>query len=158
PGWNVFILTKASLRERPWMLELEKFLSKDEYEFRYKNIVFISYDSPIADKQFMDAIKNSDSTKKNMYIIDEVHLFIRNVYSNINSKKGKRAQVIYDYIINDKKENEGVRVILLSGTPAINIPFELALLFNLLRVDIFPKSEAKFNQIYVSSTGYPTIN
>src|SRR5690606_3160316 len=75
-----------------------------------------------------------------------------------NSKKGKRAQVIYDYIINDKKENEGVRVILLSGTPAINIPFELALLFNLLRVDIFPKSEAKFNQIYVSSTGYPTIN
>ncbi len=34
-----------------------------------------------------------------MLIIDEAHNFIRNVYSNISSKKGKRAVSIYDYII-----------------------------------------------------------
>ena len=28
----------------------------------------------------MDAIKNVDSSKKSLYIIDEVHNFIRNVY------------------------------------------------------------------------------
>lgn len=158
PGWNVFILTKAALRDHPWMTELEEFLSKDEIEFRFKNIQFISYDSPIADRQFLDAIKNSDTSKKSLYIVDEAHNFIRNVYSNINSKQGRRASTIYDYIINDKKENEGVRVILLSGTPAINTPYELALLFNLLRPGIFPKSETLFNQIYLSSASYNKIN
>lgn len=158
PGWNVFILIKATLRDHPWMTDLEKFLQKDDIEYRFKNIIFISYDSPIADKQFMDAVKNTDITKKSMYIVDEAHNFIRNVYSNINSRQGRRAQTIYDYIINEKKENDGVRVVLLSGTPAINTPYELALLFNLLRPGIFPKSEALFNQIYLSNTGYYSIN
>lgn len=158
PGWNVFVLIKATLKDHPWMSDLENWLQKDEKEFRMKNIIFVSYDSPTADRQFMDAIRNSDSTKKNLYFIDEAHNFIRNVYSNINSRQGRRAQTIYDYIIQDKRENEGVRVILMSGTPAINTPFELALLFNLLRPGSFPKSETEFNQLYVSSSAYPTIN
>jgi len=158
PGWNVFVLLKATLKDYPWLSDLNVWLSKEEKEFRMRNIIFISYDSPIADKQFLEAMKNSDSSKKSMYIIEEAHNFIRNVYSNINSKQGKRAQVVYDYIINDKKDNEGVRVVLLSGTPAINTPYELALIFNLLRPNIFPKSEATFNQIYVSSSGYQKLN
>lgn len=153
PAWNVYILLKATLRDSTWVKELERFLSKEEFEFRMKNIVFISYDSPIADKQFLEAVKKSDSTKKSLYIVDEAHNFIRNVYSNINSKQGKRAQTIYDYILQDKKENEGVRVILLSGTPAINTSYEIALIYNLLRPGTFPKSEAIFNQIYISSNG-----
>lgn len=153
PAWNTFILLKATLRDSTWMKELERFLSKDEFEFRMKNIVFISYDSPIADKQFLEAVKNSDSTKRSLYIVDEAHNFFRNVYSNINSKQGRRAQTIYDYILQDKKENEGVRVVLLSGTPAINTPYELALIYNLLRPGTFPKSEAQFNQIYIASNG-----
>lgn len=158
PAWNVFILLKATLKNHPWLSDLSVWLQKNEEEYRMKNIIFISYDSPIADKQFLEAVKSSDTSKKSLYIIDEAHNFIRNVYSNINSRQGKRAQVIYDYIINDKKENAGVRVILLSGTPAINTPYELALLFNLLRPGIFPKSESQFNQIYVSSSGYKKIN
>lgn len=158
PAWNVFILLKATLRESTWIPALEEWLARDESEYRMKNIIFISYDSPIADRAFLDAIKNADSSKKSLYIIDEAHNFIRNVYTNINSRQGRRAQVIYDYIINDKRENEGVRVILMSGTPAINTPYELALLFNLLRPGIFPKSEATFNQIYVSTAGYQKLN
>ncbi|AYV76661.1 MAG: DEAD/SNF2-like helicase [Terrestrivirus sp.] len=158
PGWNVFILIKAALRDHPWITDLQEFLQKEELEYRFKNIIFVSYDSPIADKQFLDAVKNSDTSKKSLYIVDEAHNFIRNVYSNINSKQGRRASTIYDHIINDKKENEGVRVILLSGTPAINTPYELALLFNLLRPGIFPKSETLFNQVYMSSAGYNKIS
>lgn len=157
PGWNVFLLIKASLHNS-WLEQIKDWLSKDEYDYRFKNIIFIHYDSPIADQQFLEAVKNSDSSKKSLYIIEEAHNFIRNVYTNINSKQGKRAQVIYDYIIQDKKENEGVRVVCLSGTPAINVPFELALLFNLLRPGSFPKSETEFNQMYMSSTGYQMIN
>lgn len=158
PGWNVFILIKATLKDHPWMRDLENWLASDEKSFRFENIRFISYDAPNADKAFLDAVKNADASKKSLYIFDEAHNFIRNVYSNISSRKGKRAQTIYDYIIQDKKENDGVRVVLLSATPAINTPFELALIFNLLRPGIFPKSEAQFNQYYISTTGYESLN
>jgi hypothetical protein len=152
PGWNVFILLKATLRPG-WIAEMERWLQTEDKKFRMDNIKFISYDAPNADKSFMDAVKNADTSKKNLYIIEEAHNFIRNVYSNISSKVGKRAQTIYDYIIQDKRENDGVRVVLLTATPTVNKPFELGLIFNLLRPGIFPKSEAEFNRIYVSGTG-----
>ncbi len=150
PGWNVFILIKASLRNDPWLKDLNKFLTSREKDQRFGNIKFIHYDSPYADRDFLDAIKESDSSKKTMYMFDEVHNFITNVYNNINSKTGKRAHTIYDYIIQEKKENDDIRVVLISATPAVNNPYELALIFNLLRPGIFPTSENKFNDIYVS--------
>ena len=157
PGWNVFVLIKASLRDDPWMKDLKTWLTKDNYQERFSNIIFVHYDSPFADKDFLKAVRQSDSSKKSMYIIDECHNFIRNVYSNINSKSGRRAQTIYDYIIDEKKDNEN-RVICVSATPAINTPYEFALLFNLLRPGIFPKSENEFNHLYVSDQSYKTIN
>ena len=131
PGWNVFILLKAILENMNWKDEIEKWLQKDDNEYRRNNIYFIHYDSPIAHKQFLEVMSKVDHSKKSLFIIEESQNFIRNVYSNINSREGQRAKVIYDYII-DKKTSDDVRVILLSGTPAINSPFELALTFNLL--------------------------
>lgn len=157
-GWNVFLLIKASLHDNPWETDLKKFLGQQDYAHRYSNIKWIHYDSPFADTEFMDAVKGTDSTLKNMYIIEEAHNFIRNVYSNLASRKGKRAINIYDYIIQDKKDNPATRCILLSGTPAINKPYELGLLFNLLRPGIFPKSEILFDQYYVNSGSMPSIN
>jgi len=151
PGWNVFILLPATLRAG-WMKELEKWLQFEDKKYRLDNIKFISYNAPNADKAFMDAVKNADTSKKNLYVIEETHVFINNVYSNISSGSGKRAQTIYDYILQDKKENEGVRVVLLTATPTVNKPYELALIFNLLRPGSFPKSEAQFNQYYISIT------
>ncbi len=158
PDWNVFILLKATLKESTWVKELDSWLQKEEKEFRLSNIEFISYDAPNADKIFLEKVKNADSAKKSFYIIEESHNFINNVYTNINSKQGRRALTIYEHIIQDKKDNDGVRVILLSGSPAINNPYELALMFNLLRPDLFPKSESQFNQLYISTDAYPVIN
>ena len=157
PGWNVFIMIKAALKTG-WLNELKKWLSEDEKEFRMENIVFVHYDSPFADRQFMDIIKNVDNSKKSLYVIDEVHNFIRNVYSNISSEGGKRAQKIYDYIIQDKKENPDTRIIAISGTPAINSPYEIALLFNMFDPNTFPKSESEFNQIFITNTPYVRLN
>ena len=158
PTWNVFILIKASLKNQPWMKDLKTWIGKGDTNARWENIKFIHYDSPKADRDFLNAVKEADSSKKNMYIIDESHNFIRNVYGNITNKVGKRAQVIYDYMIQDKKENDTTRTILISATPAVNSPFELALIFNLLRPESFPNNEAKFNEIYISSTGQNTLN
>lgn len=158
PDWNVYILLKATLKESTWVRELEKWLQEDEKEFRKNNIEFVSYDAPNADKIFLEKVKNADAAKKSMYIIDESHNFINNVYTNISTKHGRRALTIYDHIIQDKKDNDSVRVILISGSPAVNTPFELALLFNLLRPGIFPTSESQFNQLYISTRAYPVIN
>ena len=158
PGWNVYILLKSTLKDFPWMSELNKWLEENEKKFRFENIKFISYDAPNADKAFMEEIKKSDSSKKSLYIIEEAHLFIRNVYSNIKDKKGKRAITIYDYILQDKKENDSTRVIMLSGTPAVNYPYELALTFNLLRPNLFSKSESQFTQEYISNGTYKTLD
>jgi len=158
PAWNVFILIKASLKNDPWLKDIEAWLSTDEKQERFNNIKFIHYDSPFADRDFIEAKKSTDNTKKMLYIIDEVHNFIKNVYNNINTKKGKRAHVIYDYILQDKKEDDSTRILLLSGTPAVNNPYELALIFNLMRPDTFPKTEAKFNELYITSGVYRTLN
>jgi superfamily II DNA or RNA helicase len=150
PQWNVFILIKAALHDEPWLAELKEWIPSSDKEDRMLNIRFIHYDAPNADKTFLNAIKEADVTKKNLYIIDEAHYFINNVYNNIVSGYGKRAHIIYEHIISEKKENSQTRVILLSGTPTVNNPYEMALAFNLLRPDIFPKTETKFNEIYIS--------
>lgn len=158
--WNIFLLVKASLRKDPWEKDIEGWLEKDDYQNRLDNIKYINYDSPYADKTFREVINQSDSSKKNFYIIDEAHNFIRNVYSNKTENKGKgRAIEIYNHIIQDKKTNRDTRVLLLSATPAINKPYELALLFNMLRPDIFKMNEITFEQYFVETKGgIPTIH
>ena len=41
PDWNVFILIKASLRDDPWMKDLNKWISDDRRNERFKNITFV---------------------------------------------------------------------------------------------------------------------
>ena len=158
PKWNVFLLIPASLRNDPWLKDLNNWLEKSDKDLRMKNIQFVHYDSPYADRDFLEKVKKADSSKGTLYIFDEAHNFIRNVYNNISSKKGKRAQVIYDYIQQEKKDGNNIRVLLLTATPAVNTPFEYALYYNLLRPGALPESEAIFNQLYISSTNYQSLN
>ena len=158
PKWNIFLLIPASLHDDPWLKDLQKWMSKEDYEKRFSNIVFIHYDSPFADRDFLEKVKMADASKTSLFIIDEAHKFMNNVYNNITSKNGKRAQVIYDYIQQEKKENSNVRIMLLSATPVVNNPFEFALIFNLLRPDIFPTSETIFQQLFISSSNFEALN
>jgi superfamily II DNA or RNA helicase len=157
-NWNIFILIPAALHDDPWVKDLSKWMIKKDYDKRLSNIIFIHYDSPFADADFLEKVKKADSSKTSMFVIDEAHRFIGNVYNNIYSKKGKRAQVIYDYIQQEKKENYNTRIVLLSATPIVNLAFEFALIFNLLRPDTFPTSEALFEQLYISSTNFTSLN
>ena len=166
PSINIVTLIKASLRDDPWMNDLKVWLGRDNSDStediyrvkRFSNIHFVHYDSPFADRDFINVMKEIDPQKPTLYIVDEAHNFIRNVYSNINSKLGKRAQTIYDFIIKEKKEKLDTRVVLISATPGINTPFELALMFNLLRPGIFPTSELEFNRLFITESNYPILN
>tara|TARA_B110000208_G_C11787846_1_gene436278 strand:- start:178 stop:2457 length:2280 start_codon:yes stop_codon:yes gene_type:complete len=151
PDWNVFILIPASLKKDPWEKDLNVWLSSKDKKERFDNIRFIHYDSPYADKNFLDQVKQADSSKNNIYIFDETHNFIKNVYNNIISTTGQRAYTIYNYIKQQKIDDNNTRIILLTGTPAVNTPYEIALLFNLLRPGAFPESESKFNEIFIEN-------
>lgn len=157
PKWNIFILIPASLRFDPWMIDFEKWVTNNKEE-KMRNITFVHFDSPFADKDFLEKVKKKDASRDTVYIFDEVHKFMVNVYNNVSTKQGKRASVIYDYIQQEKKENPKTRVVLMSATPTVNQPFEWALIFNLLRPGTFPSSEAIFNQTYISSANYKSIN
>jgi len=158
PKWNVFLIIPAALRNDPWLKDIKKWLTNENYDLRFANLTFVHYDSPIADRDFLDKIKKADNSKPFLFVIEECHRFINNVYNNISSKKGKRAQIIYDYIQQEKKDNNNTRIMLLSATPAVNNPFEFALIFNLLRPGSFPTSEAIFSQIYISSSNFASLN
>lgn len=158
PKWNIFLLCPASLHDDPWLKDIKVWMTKENFEQRFANIIFIHYDSPFADRDFLEKVKKADTSKTSMFIIDESHRFINNVYNNVSSKKGKRAQVIYDYIQQEKKENSNTRVILLSATPVVNRPFEFALIFNLLRPGTFPTSESIFEQLFISSSNFASLN
>ena len=58
-------------------------------------------------------------------IIDEVHNFVREIL-NPSSKPSK---IFYEWIINA----ENVKLVFLSGTPVINKPCEIAILYNMLK-------------------------
>jgi superfamily II DNA or RNA helicase len=158
PKWNIFLIIPASLHDDPWLKDIKAFISKTEYEERFNNIIFIHYDSPIADRDFLEKVKKADSNKTSVFIIDEAHRFMNNVYNNVSGKKGKRAQTIYDYIQQEKKDNSNTRIVLLSATPAVNKPFEFALIFNLLRPGSFPTSESIFQQLFISSANFASLN
>ena len=80
-----------------------------------------------------------------------VHNFISNVNSNVSEKNyNKNAFLIYSQILKDKINNPNTKIVLISGTPMINEPFELSLIFNLLRPNIFPKNIDEFNNMFIN--------
>ena len=158
PQWNIFLLIPASLHDDPWLKDINTWMTKDDFDKRFANIIFIHYDSPFADRDFLEKVKKADSSKTSLFVIEEAHRFMNNVYNNVSSKKGKRAQVIYDYIQQEKKENTNTRILLLSATPVVNNPFEFALIFNLLRPGSFPTSESIFEQLFISSSNFASLN
>ena len=156
PNTNFFILIKASIRTN-WQGELNKWLDKQNMEGIRSSIHFINYDSSNAKKAFEEEKKNSDFSNKNVYIIDESQIFISRVLSNMRANKNN-ALSIYNEILKDKKENN-CKILCMTATPAMNEPYELAVLFNLLRPDIFPGGENMFSKIFVDkSIGIKSLN
>ena len=67
---------------------------------------------------------NKEFFNDSFVIIDETHNFINSI---VNESKYTRK--IYDHLMNAN----GIRLVLLSGTPIINHPFELSYTLNLIR-------------------------
>jgi hypothetical protein len=92
-------------------------LIKDKYSF-------ISYNA----NNTISQIKNIGSLDNKVIIIDEVHNLISKMMSGLMGMS-KQGLEIYKMLM----EAQNVKIVALSGTPIINDPFEVAILFNILR-------------------------
>jgi hypothetical protein len=61
-------------------------------------------------------------------IIDEAHNFVSRIVNKLN-KKDTLSGKLYEYLMNSQNTN----IVLLTGTPIINYPNEIAIMFNILR-------------------------
>ena len=92
-------------------------------ETKYK---FINYNG-LRDSHFKEFKKKNPFDNK-VIIIDEVHNFVSMIANKINDDKALSVK-LYKYLLNAKN----ARLIFLTGTPVINYPNELGILFNMLR-------------------------
>ena len=65
-------------------------------------------------------------------ILDEAHNFVSRIVGNLRRKK-KAAQSIYTKIYEQMLSAKDFRIVMLSGSPIINNPHEMGVMFNLLR-------------------------
>lgn len=135
---HIIVLVPAALRTN----YIKELLSCGEFENLTeikKYYTFISYNSTnVLDK--IDELP--DQLNNKFVIIDEVH----NIISSIMNQKGKIGFGIYKRIL----EAKNIKLLFLSGTPIINNPLELALLFQLLNPGILPVNQIDFNDKYVN--------
>jgi hypothetical protein len=94
--------------------------------YKYK---FINYNG--LRKSHLAALTNNYT--KNMFdnsviIIDEAHNFVSRIVNKL-TKKETLSGMLYEYLMNA----HNAKIILLTGTPIINYPNEIAILFNILR-------------------------
>jgi len=72
--------------------------------------------------------KTKNPFHNSVVIIDEAHNFVSRIVNKIK-KPNSISYILYDYLMNA----QNARIILLTGTPIINYPKEIAILFNTLR-------------------------
>lgn len=150
PDWNVIILTKGSLKGN-WKSELDRYLTKKGKKNRRLGVDFVAYNSANPYTQMVRLIQKmkKEGRQKNMYIIEEAHNFVSQVYGNTRSNQ-QQALDIYQHIMTEVEQNQTTRVICLTATPIINNPIELTFLFNLLRPNTFSTNPHDFQSTFLT--------
>lgn len=148
-NFTIIILLPASLKDSNWVKAIKEWMDK---KLDSKKINFVSFNAP----NFYDKlIEIKNKLKENtpiIYLIDEAHNFFHNVLSNITKGEGsKNALNVYNNIRVHLEEDESSKIILLSATPILTDPFELALIYNLLRPNTFPKQKSEFEELFVNN-------
>ena len=91
---------------------------------------FINYNGLRASKLTEMTENNTINPFDNsVVIVDEAHNLVSRIVNKLGKKKGSIALTLYHLLLKAKN----VKIILLSGTPVINYPNEIAILFNMLR-------------------------
>ena len=106
---------------------LDKQLDK-MIEHKYK---FLSYNGMRLDtfkRDYPDYSKNNPFDNK-VIIVDEAHNLISRIVNKIEMKKETLPKLLYELLLSA----ENCRIVFLTGTPIINYPNEIGIMYNILR-------------------------
>ena len=94
--------------------------------------VFVRYNG-LREKKFdeMVAVAKGNPFSNKVIVIDEAHNFVSRIVNQIK-RPNSLAMKIYNYL----QSAENTKIILLTGTPIINYPHEVAIMMNILRGNI----------------------
>lgn len=108
----------------------------------FKKLVDSKYNI-VSYNKFVSLIESNEVVKSAVYIFDEVQ--------NIVSEKGVFYRVINDFL---SRVYQNSKIVLLSGTPIVDSPVELALTFNLLQPsNKLAATSTEFNRLFVNADG-----
>ena len=98
-----------------------------KYQFIHYN--GLSTTSKIWNKLLRDEQLQGNPFHNKVIIVDEAHNLISRIINKLGSKHEQIALTLYKWL----KTAENCKIILLSGTPMINSPYEFSILYNILR-------------------------
>ena len=92
---------------------------------------FINYNNPRLKAKIAELSKNNtiNPFDNAVVIIDEAHNLVGRIVNKLGKKKDTIALTLYSLLMKAKN----VKIVLLTGTPVINFPNEISILFNILR-------------------------
>jgi superfamily II DNA or RNA helicase len=124
---NVVVMLPASLKNN-FITDGLMFCGDSKYktnpELYKEKYTFISYNASNTTTQ----LKRIGSLDNKVIIIDEVHNLISKIISGLCGIS-KQGRDIYNFLMSA----QNAKIVAMSGTPLVNDPFELAVLFNILR-------------------------
>lgn len=114
---------------------------RQKYTFMNYNGLRMSHIDTLSNNNKINPFDNK------VIVIDEVHNFISRIVNKLKKPKSLSMR-LYEYLLSAKN----CRIVMLSGTPIINYPNEIAILFNILRgyiktwnIPLNIKTERKIN-------------
>ena len=125
---NIIIFLPASIKNN--FIKEIKYCGSPDYKSLDGNKLieskysFISYNASNVVKQ-IEALGSLDNK---VIIVDEAHRLATIMVNGLNGM-GKQGYEIYKHLL----ESKNSKILFLTGTPLVNTPFEITILFNILR-------------------------
>ena len=134
-GWAWMVDVKKSSNFDKLNPEDQKSVDAQINEMLLKKYKFINYngmreehlDKMITESEELHNTSNPFDDK--VIIIDEAHNFVSRIVNKLKGKKASLSTKLYELILSANN----CRIVFLTGTPIINYPNEIGVLFNMLR-------------------------
>lgn len=152
---NIIILSPKSVQHE-FKSNLDLYASFTKYNRNIDNkIKLIAYNGNNAQRKFKELKLKSNC----IFIIDELHLFLRSVIKvNLLEDQTKNNVGNCNSILNMIKNIKNKRVIGLTGTPSAKFPFELVPFFNLDPQCKLPETIDEFNEKFIDEITKKILN